>query len=108
MARKILISLFAVHAVLLLVALQAAGFKLDENFTLEGLLALNLVGLAGVGTRSRFGWFAALVFLAAAIGHYAFNLGVEGASGLLMLLGIAGAVLCVTDPGLRREHGIAT
>ena len=108
MARKILLSLFAAHALILLVALQAAGFKFDENFTLTGLLALNALAVAGIATRTRPGWFVAMVFVAAAVGHYAFHLGVDGASGLLTIVGIAGAVLCVTDPALRREHGIAT
>ena len=108
MARKILMFLFVVHVLVLLVALRTGGFKLDENFATEGLLALNVFALLGLATRSRPGWFAALVFVAAAVGHYAFHLGVDGLSGLLMILGICGAVLCVTDPVLRREHGIAT
>jgi len=107
MARKILMALFVMHALLLLVGLHATGFKFDENFSIAGLLGLNFLGVIGIATRTRPGWFAAMVFVAAAVGHYAFNLGVDGASGLLMIVGIAGAVLCVTDPGLRREHGIA-
>src|SRR4029077_13046463 len=101
MARKILIALFVAHAVVLLVSLRDTGFGIHENPFLDALLALNGLAVAGLITRGRPGRVAALLFVAAAIGHYTFHLGVDGVSGLLITLGIAGAILCVTDPVLR-------
>lgn len=105
MARKILIALFIAHAVLLLVPMAGRHFVPPPDPRIVALLVLNLLALGGLATRLRAGWLAAMLFIAAGVAHYAFTLGVDGAS-LAILLGIAGAVWCIADPVLRREHGI--
>jgi hypothetical protein len=107
-ARKILVALLFAHAVSLTVAFFATGFHPVENLPACALAALNAVALAGVASKTRAGWFAAMVFVFAAVGQYAFTLAQNDATGLFLVLGISAAVLCLTDPGFRREHDIAT
>lgn len=104
--RRLLVGLFLGHAALLATLVRTTGFELPRDSMLVGLFLLNIGGIAGLASRNRAGWFLALVFVAAAVGRYAFTLGLDTASGFLVLVGIAAAVLCITDPGLRREHGI--
>lgn len=106
--RRLLVGLFIGHAALLAGLLRETGLEFPRDWMLVVLAALNCAGIAGIASRSRMGWFLALVFVAAAVGRYAFTLGLETTSGFVVLVGIATAVLCITDPGLRREHGIAT
>ncbi len=105
-ARRILFVLFLVHGLAL--AWAIAGGLIPEPDTLTIVLALlNAGALVGITTRTRFGWFAALSFIAACVARYSWTLGVEDFGGLATVLGMGAAVLCVTDPGFRREHKIA-
>ena len=104
-ARKALVVLCAAHGVTLVgTALNApspAGFG-----GLAGLALLNVLALAGLATRSRLGWWVACLFVLVAAVRWTFG-EIDGGGGLLVFLGIAAGVFFVTDPSLRREHGIA-
>lgn len=104
--RRLLVGLFLGHAALLATLIRTTGLELPRDSMLAGLFVLNVAGIAGLASRNRTGWFLALLFVTAAVGRYAFTLGLDTTSGFLVLVGIAAAVLCITDPGLRREHGI--
>ena len=101
-ARGALLGLSAAHAIALLYTAQ--GSQADAGFWL--LLALNALAIAGLATRTRAGWVAALLCVLCAAVRWSAS-GVDESSGLIALLAAAAAVFCVTDPSLRREHGIA-
>lgn len=107
-ARRILISLFSAHGAALLFQAWSGNLDIGADYLLAVLGFLNLSALAGLASRTRIGWFLALVFVSAAVGRYAWTMGLEGVSGLLLLCGIAAAILCVTDENLRAEHGVAS
>lgn len=100
-ARRILLALCAAHAgALLLSASETMGI----GFFL--LLALNALAIAGLATRTRAGWVAALFCILVAAVRLT-GADTDGSGGLMILLAVAAAVFCVTAPSLRREHGIA-
>lgn len=105
-ARRILFILFLVHGVTLAWAI-VTGIAADVSVPTIVLALLNAAAIAGIATRTRFGWFLALCFIAACVGRNALTLGVEDFGGLVTVLAMAAAVLCLTDPGFRREHDIA-
>lgn len=101
-ARGALLALSAAHAIALLYGAQ--GARADAGFWF--LLALNALAIAGLATRTRAGWVAALLCVLCAAVRWG-STGVDESTGLFALLAAAAAVFCVTDPSLRREHGIA-
>ena len=108
-ARKVLLALSAAHAAMLLLSLRGAHEPLTSadlaGLALLALLnALAIASLAMRGTRAS--WYLLLAFVFAAGARWTGE-GVEGAAGLFSVLAIAAGVFCVTDPSLRREHGIA-
>ena len=101
-ARWVLIGLFVAHALFLaFVAASAHTPILNEPLTLS-LAALNALAIAGLVTKSRLGWIAATAFVVAAVARYAWRL--PESVGLVFIVGIAMAVLCMTDPALEGEH----
>jgi hypothetical protein len=105
-ARRVLLALSAGHAVVLVLSAHAAPtWELGAGFW--GLVALNALAIAGLATRTRIGWVATLLCVLCAGAHWG-GLGADEPSGLFALLAIAFAVFCVTDPALRREHGLAS
>jgi hypothetical protein len=102
-ARWILIGLFVLHGLLVVTSLTHAF-----EATTAMLALLNLAAIAGMVTKSRAGWGFAAMFVVVAVGRYAMTGTFVDFSGLVLVVGIAAAVLCVTDPALRREHGITT
>src|SRR5688500_813374 len=105
-ARRILFVLFLIHGVTLAWAVTS-GIAPDTGIPTILLALLNAAALAGIATRTRFGWFLALCFIAACVGRNALTLGVDDFGGLLTVLAMAAAVLCLTDPAFRREPDIA-
>lgn len=105
-ARRILLGLCAVHAAVLswsaLMQPEAAG-----SFGFWTLVLLNALAATGLTTRSRAGWYAVVTFAFAAALRWTGSAVGDGAA-LVALLAIAVGVFCVTDPALRREHGIAS
>jgi hypothetical protein len=100
-ARTVLMAMSAAHALALILSsfdIRSGGFWL--------LLGLNVLAIAGLSTRTRAGWVAALLFVLAASVRWA-GAGIDETQGFLALLAAAAAVFFVTDPSLRREHGIA-
>lgn len=105
-ARRVLLLLSAAHVVVL--ALTAHGSPTSElGASFWALVALNALAIAGLVTRTRLGWMATLLCVLGAGARWG-GIGVEEPSGLLALLAVAFAVFCVTDPSLRREHGLAS
>lgn len=105
-ARRVLLALSAAHAVVLVLAAHGSPtWELGASFW--ALVALNALAIAGLVTRTRVGWLATLLCVLAA-GFRWGAVGVEEPRGLLALLAVAFAVFCVTDPSLRREHGLAS
>jgi hypothetical protein len=102
-ARRVLLGLSAAHAVALFYTSVGGPLGLDVGF----LLLLNALAIAGLVTRTRAGWVAALLCVLVAGVRWA-SIGVDETAGLLALLAVTAAVFCVTDPSLRREHGIAS
>lgn len=107
-ARRILISLFSAHGSALVFQAWSGQLDLGTDYLLAILGFLNLAALVGLASRTRIGWFFSLVFVSAAVGRYAWTLGLEGFPGLLLLCGIAAAILAVTDEKLRAEHGLVS
>src|SRR5689334_9201904 len=100
-ARTVLMAMSAAHAL----ALILSSFDVwSGSFWL--LLSLNVLAIAGLSTRTRAGWIAALLFVLAASVRWA-GAGIDETQGFLALLAAAAAVFFVTDPSLRREHGIS-
>lgn len=105
-ARLFLLVLSAVHAVVLVLGAHATPtWELGPSFW--ALVALNALAIAGLATRTRVGWVAALLCVLGAAANWGVT-GVDQPSGLFALLAVAAAVFCVTDPSLRREHGLAS
>lgn len=102
-ARWILIGLFVLHGLLVVTSLTRAF-----EATTAMLALLNLAAIAGMATKSRAGWGFAAVFVIVAVGRYAMTGTFVDFGGLVLVVGIAAAVLSLTDPALRREHGITT
>lgn len=105
-ARRILFALFVLHGLTLAYAV-ASGLAPEPDPITIVLALLNAAALAGLATRTRFGWFVALGFVAVCIARYAWTLGADDVGSLATVLAIAAAVLCITDPAFRREHDIA-
>lgn len=110
LASKILLALSAAHAALLLLSLRAEpGLELTSA-GVAGLVLLGILNALAIGTlaarRTRLGWYLLLAFVFAAGARWTSE-GVESDAGLFALLAIAAGVFCITDPTLRREHGIA-
>ena len=105
-ARVVLMALFVAHGTALLIAVVRAtpDVPLPAMTFLFG--ALNALALAGVATRTRAGFWVALAFVVAAVARYAWLLQIEEADYPGLIVGIAAAVFCLTDPALRREHGL--
>lgn len=106
-ARILLMGLFCIHAVALGSAMVLATPDLPVPSMTWLFAALNAVALAGLASRTRLGFFVALGFVVAAVARYAWLLQIEDADYPGLIVGIAAAVFCLTDPALRREHGIA-
>lgn len=100
-ARRVLLALCAAHAGALL--LSASG-DMGGGFWL--FLALNALAIAGLVTRTRAGWVAALLCILIAAARWT-GAGIDESGGLMVLLAVAAAIFCITAPSLRREHGIA-
>jgi hypothetical protein len=105
-ARRVLLVLSAAHVVVLVLAAQQSP-TVELGVTFWALVALNALAIAGLVTRTRVGWMATLLCVLCAGVRWA-GIGVEEPSGLVALLAVAFAVFCVTDPSLRREHGLAS
>jgi len=105
-ARRILFTLFLVHGMALVWAITSGLAPSPDVLTIV-FGVLNVGALVGLATRTRFAWFAALCFVAACVARYSWTIGVDDLGGLATVLAMAAAVLCVTDPGFRREHDIA-
>jgi len=99
----VLLGLSAAHAAALIYTSVGAPASIDVWL----LLALNALAIAGLVTRTRAGWVAALLCVLGAGVRWA-STGVDETAGLLALLAVTAAVFCVTDPSLRREHGIVS
>jgi hypothetical protein len=105
-ARWFLLALSGVHAVVLLLSAHSSPtWELGPSFW--ALLALNAAAIAGLVTRTRLGWVAALLCVLGAGARWG-GVGIDQPGGLLALLAIAFAVFCVTDQALRREHDLAS
>lgn len=107
-ARRILISLFTAHGAALAYQAWSGHLDIGGDYLLAILGFLNLSALVGLASRTRIGWFLSLIFVSAAVGRYAWTLGLDGFPGLLLLGAIAAAILAVTDEKLRAEHGIVS
>lgn len=101
--RRVLLGLSAAHAA----ALIYSSIDTSPGLDLWLLLALNALAIAGLVTRTRIGWVAALLCVLGAGVRWASS-GVDETAGLVALLAVTAAVFCVTDPALRREHGVAS
>ena len=105
-ARKVLLALCAAHAAALLMSFfQSPVAPSVPGFLM--LAALNALAIAGLTRRTRAGWYLVLLFVFAAGARWTGG-ALDGAYSLFALLAIAAGVFCITDPELRREHGMTS